>query len=392
MSLTNPIGGLLRGAARLPRLLAAGPDDPRLSAQQNAQTAAQAMRMAGLSLIGNRGHDGPSIGQALMGGQQVAQQARGGMAAGQALQQMKLTPQQRMAIAALPPEMQQQALAQLALGGGADPKVVGEGGALVDASGRELYRNPNAETTRSRLPAELVAIASIDLGIPEAEVPAALAALPPEQQDGLLAKWENFRRAGATNVTVDTGNKVAEGLAQIGLDEYRKVTEASTTAMGMLDQLSVLRAMIESGRMKTGAIQEWTMPLRRLGAALGIANADNLSHQEAFRAITNKLALLNRVNMPGQMSDKDREFLMQTVASIGNTPEGNLLLIEIGELMANRMLDIADEFDRYRAEHPNLEGWRRHLTQWGRANQLDLTDIRQKYGFAPAPWNSGGTR
>jgi len=74
------------------------------------------------------------------------------------------------------------------------------------------------------------------------------------------------------------------------------------------------------------------------------------------------------------MSDADREFLKQTVASLGKTEAGNRQLIGVLRAVATRNLAISDMAIDYAAEKGQLDaGFDRQVRDYVRANPLRKT-------------------
>lgn len=373
----EPRSGFSGALARL----FAGPQDPNLTAQQNAEADKQAMLQAGLmGLMASRSGPGmPAPGlmqilaQGAMAGQQAGQQARQGMSIHAAVEDpsLPLSEHQRAVLRSLPPSMAAQALTQMMSAGGGKPQVVAPGSALVTPGGREVYRNPKA-AGGEELPSDLEAILW-SMGMDPSK-------MTPEQRSEALDRYEEFRRDTASQVNVDTGDREARGVTDIALKNYEEMVNQSIEAENRLNSLAVMEAMLDEG-MDTSRLAELTQPMRSLAASFGIADAEALGQQELFRAISNRIALEMKGNMTGQMSDRDIIFLQNQAPRMGNTVQGNRMMIEVLKRFARRKIEVADEMDRYFEDNGSLMGWRRHLRSWLEENPLSFSDLRR-----PAPW------
>jgi hypothetical protein len=81
---------------------------------------------------------------------------------------------------------------------------------------------------------------------------------------------------------------------------------------------------------------------------------------DAARALGNQLTLQMRntgegAGMPGQMSDKDREFLAQMVPNLSMTPGGRKILIKVFKKMRDLMQEKYTRALAYRADHEYLD-------------------------------------
>lgn len=338
--------------------------------------------MAGLQMLmasrSGPGQAAPGLMQILAGGaltgQQTGQAARGQMQMGQAMQNpaMGLSERQRAILAALPPEQQQAILAQLATAGGGEPKVVGDGAALVGPDGNLLYENAPADggmKMSTNMPAILASM-GIPPGTPMDQI-------PPDVWAAALEEEAKLRRAGATSVTNNVG-ATEKAFDQAINTQFQNVSADMTTAEDMMDRLDMMDQLIDSG-MDTGALENLTMPLRGIGASLGLADADNLGRQQVFQGLANRIALMLRgTSMPGPMSDKDIQFLVNQAPALANTVEGNKLLIELLRRTSQKQIDMAVEMSEYLSSGKDSRGWFAHRARWMRDNRIDLSDLVQR--------------
>lgn len=184
-----------------------GGNDPILTPEQNQKAQAEAMVRAGLAMLGMSG-SGAGWGQVLASGAMTGQEVGAGLRQQtylstqeerlrQALQNprilAKLTPEQQDLIALLPPMEAGKMLMELAFAKPAAPLVVAKDSAVIGADGQEIYRNQGAPEGPS-LPVDLEAILWATGADPSQ--------LTPEQRTAALSRYEELKRAGATNVNV----------------------------------------------------------------------------------------------------------------------------------------------------------------------------------------------
>lgn len=155
-----------------------------------------------------------------------------------------------------------------------------------------------------------------------------------------------------------------------GFRYYDKVIDEADNAASTMPQLATMRGLLEGG-MSTGGMADITLGLRSImWPVLGL-DGDNLSDQQVFNAISSRLALMGRSEMPGQLSDNDIKFLTRMKPNLQNTRDGNMLLITILERMARRKADLAYEADMYVDEHGEADrGLRRHLIKYANDNDM----------------------
>lgn len=348
-----------------------GQNNPGLSPEQNAHAAKQARLQAGLQMImaSRGGMTAPGTLQLLAGGaltgQQAGQGARQQMAMGQAMQNpaLGLSPRQQAMLAALPPEAQQQVLAQLATQAPPGLHNVPDGAAVLGPDGRPIFMNPKD-------PAELGADARFAmqrLGIAD------LATATPEQLAALDAYLKGMNEARAPKI--DLGTREDQKVSDVAMAQYSKAVEDMQAMDDMLGRLDMMDQLLAAG-LQTNQLESLTMPLRGLAAAVGLADADKLGRQQVFQGLANRIALLMRgSSMPGPMSDKDIQFLVNQAPKLANTVEGNRLLIETLRRVAEAQRAYTLELDRYLDENGSSRGWLPHMTKWKRENRIDISDL-----------------
>jgi hypothetical protein len=372
------VGGAIGG-------LLTGPDDPNLSPEQNAAARKEALIHAGLAGLISSGPSAspPGLGQIFAqmalsgrGAGASARQNTQGMMQQQAMKQAlqdpnlvgRLTPQQLAVIQSLPPEEALKVLQEVAFAPTPEPKVVGEGGALVGADGTPLYERPKDPT----LPTELNALLW-GAGVDPSQ-------LTPEQKQQLVDRYTELARARGTTVNVNTGDQTAKGVVDIALDDYRSVVERAGSANELLATSAELQRLLDEG-VRTGTTTDLTLPLRRIASEFGIANAERLGPEEAFRALANNLAIGQSSRLRGPISEKELRFITQTVPQLGTTPDGNKMILEITRRLAARDIALAQLANQYIAQNGTLDHrWFQFKQEWIQ-NQDMFEDLS-----APAPW------
>lgn len=144
-------------------------------------------------------------------------------------------------------------------------------------------------------------------------------------------------------------------------------------AYGTISQLNDLKTALDQSPQGFGA--PTVQKLKKIGASLGI-DTGNLGPADLAASISNQLALqlrnpANGAGMPGAMSDSDRQFLTSMVPGLGNTPQGNKLIIEASLRLEQRKVAIAQAANDYVKQNGQLDdGFYQQLQQWSNANPL----------------------
>lgn len=152
----------------------------------------------------------------------------------------------------------------------------------------------------------------------------------------------------------------------------QKAGQDALTKISRLDRFAQLSSGVETGRA-TPAMTEIQAWADSMGLKI---NTKGLNQKQAMDALTNEMALQARnpaggAGMPGAMSDKDREFLVNMMPGLSRTPGGNKLLIETMKKLAQRDVEVAQLARDYRNRRGKLdEGFYNELRQFSEANPL----------------------
>ena len=197
-------------------------------------------------------------------------------------------------------------------------------------------------------------------------------------QEGVLPvgggpKWDPNGR-----ISVNVGAEEAEYDKTLGrktAESFVQIQDIGKTAAGKLRRLADLENLLESAR--TGRTANITTGLAQWAeAATGLKLDPSLPAREALRAISNQFALEMRntadgAGMPGHLSDKDREFLVQSIPSLLLTPEGNQQLITMMRRLEQRNQEAAKMARAYQQKRGRFDyGFYDELAQWAETNPL----------------------
>jgi hypothetical protein len=182
-------------------------------------------------------------------------------------------------------------------------------------------------------------------------------------------------------VNVDNRQENAFG-KEVGTElgkQYSTLMNADFSAPATIakyDRLGGLLAQSGSGKFK-GATTDIKAAAKGLGidlTAMGIK--DDVDSAQAARALSNQLALELRnpaggAGMPGAMSDKDREFLLQATPGLENDPNAVGKMIEYRKKLAQREQEVAKMARAYRKKTGKFdEGFYDELQSWSNKNPL----------------------
>lgn len=148
-----------------------------------------------------------------------------------------------------------------------------------------------------------------------------------------------------------------------GADQSQKLVNNLNAFAEVLDGVS------------TGSLSNIQVDFSRLGSSLGLEIPADMDKLQAGRAIANQLALLVRnpdsgLGMPGQVSDRDVNFLKESMPRIVNTPGGNKMIIEVLKRVSARAVERAQKATEFEQSHEGRfkqvdfeKEWAKHVNE-----------------------------
>jgi hypothetical protein len=172
-------------------------------------------------------------------------------------------------------------------------------------------------------------------------------------------------------------------------------SEQFSQSAALRNKTSAMQALLKG--MKTGKFAEVTKTAKGyLQALFPGRKIEGLAELEVFNALSNQLALLVRnpksdMGLPGSTSNRDLDFLIQSVPNLQTSPGGNELLLELYEISHQLKVDVLNEQNRLMQESGgippvNLE---QRLDEFVESNFRLPEGLKERIeGFEPA--SAGG--
>lgn len=190
-----------------------------------------------------------------------------------------------------------------------------------------------------------------------------------------------------TQVSIDQRGSTAweTESAKLFAKRYDDIQTQAASATDMIGMYDLAEDALASG-IYTGIGGEQVQSLRRMGAALGIDNAESVAAGELVTSLQNRMALIMRspdagMGMPGAVSDKDIVFLKQAQIGLDRSPDGNKRMIEAFRRLEQRKIEIARIADQYISQNGRLDaGFFEAVRQYAEANPL-FGDAAQSDGW-----------
>jgi hypothetical protein len=162
------------------------------------------------------------------------------------------------------------------------------------------------------------------------------------------------KRAGSSAAEPAYDAKMGGTLAE----QFIKLQEAGGTASEAKGDLLIMKEMIKSPDVYMGTGGDQVQLVKKAAATLFGADFKGVPEAEVIQRTASKIALGMKDNLPGPMSDSDREFLLSLPPGLATTKEGSRRLVEIGLAQKEWKIKLAEASNQYVREHGRLDqGW-----------------------------------
>lgn len=221
------------------------------------------------------------------------------------------------------------------------PQVVAQGSSLVGDDGNALYTNQAQ---------------------PDLPTGMRMGANGPEWIPGYIDGQTTLKAAGRPTTSVTVGaeqpvnfssQKFSEEMGKSFAQRAQTISSSAQGARVKMNRLKALSNALDNPNVYTGTGGNAVQELRRLGIAMGLdIDRDAVADADVINALGNQLALSMRSTadgegMPGQLSDRDIQFLTSSVPNLSKTREGNRKLIEYSLKLEQRKIDV----DKWKREY-----------------------------------------
>ena len=152
----------------------------------------------------------------------------------------------------------------------------------------------------------------------------------------LLDYQKELKRAGRSTTTVNVGesNKFNENfdkkLGESLANEFIETQKLGSKANVDLGDLQTAEAALDDPNLYTGTGGNAIQGLKKTAQTLFGVKVEGVASGEVLQRVADKSALAMKDQLPGPMSDADREFLQSLPANLITSPEGNRRIIKLG--------------------------------------------------------------
>lgn len=229
-------------------------------------------------------------------------------------------------------------------------------GQMQNQMGQQAATQQWAQQNYPGLPTDL-AKAQFEAGLQQPKDPTsyrewALAGKPGTYEDYLNSKHQPL-------VQMSPGEtKFNQKMGELNAGYYDQYAQSAKKSRSDLNRYKQIAALV--GDAETGQFGDVLLAAQKAAKMMGFDIGENIPGREAAQIVSRRFALELRntaegAGMPGQMSDKDREFLNSMAGGLGTTKEGRLLLIEAASRVAKRKSEIASMAREYMRNHKTFD-------------------------------------
>jgi hypothetical protein len=175
--------------------------------------------------------------------------------------------------------------------------------------------------------------------------------------------------------------KLGAGLAE----EYLTIQRNASDALTNKARYARARQLINQAKGKTGALGETKLAAKRLGKAFGLDVGD-VGPLEALKGMSVDLTMDVVQKTKGAVSNKEMELFAQTAPGLSNTYEGNLLLLD----MYDRLADLKQQEAKLARKYQNRKGrfdsgYYEELAKFHEENKLFTPEIESRVKAVSTP-------
>jgi len=167
-------------------------------------------------------------------------------------------------------------------------------------------------------------------------------------------EWKKSSKAPLVNVgkgESEYDKTRGEALA----NEYGTILEDARKARSRIGQLRQIDSLLSDPAVYTGTGAQAINAIKRAGQTLFGMDLEGVDKADAARRVTNEMALSFKSDLPGPMSDSDRQFLTEIPPNIGDTAQGRKLLVELMTAKERRKIELAKMAREYRQRNGRLD-------------------------------------
>lgn len=194
----------------------------------------------------------------------------------------------------------------------------------------------------------------------------------PEDQLFNVSTTGKISKVGAGDTIIGGSEKAWEkGIGELGVKTLTKIQDDAASAVDMIGQSRVLKALMNDPDFKSGALTEPVIAFKKVIEALG-GDPANVGSQEAFQAVTAQLILDKMGGSLGVgFSEGDRKFVERMAPALSTSELGNQLILKMNTAVAERKIEINNFANQYIEQNGMIDQrFNSALMKWAKANPM----------------------
>lgn len=200
---------------------------------------------------------------------------------------------------------------------------------------------------------------------------------------------QELRKAGSTNVNVNSGEKTYDQTVGKAQGEYFVATQqGARDARDQITTMKRMQSLIDDPNFYSGWNGGRATAFKKLAVSLGIKDAEAAAPNELFEKLS-KQAVLDKAggSFGTGFSNGDRDYIDATTANPNNTPEGNRQILDAAIKIAQRKIEVAKMARDYaKANSGRLDGGFDDLvSDFAEKNPLFPQTAKPQQQATPAP-------
>jgi hypothetical protein len=177
------------------------------------------------------------------------------------------------------------------------------------------------------------------------------------QQQGFKGTFMDYltslKKAGAqvTNIDLKQEGAYDKEIGGLLAKEFVESQKASSGANEALGDLAVMKSMLANPNVYLGTGGNQVQAVKKAAQTLFGVDVKGVPEGEIIQRSAAKIALGLKDNLPGPMSNADREFLMSLPANLAASPEGARRVVELGMAQKQWQIERAAAVRDYAAKN-----------------------------------------
>lgn len=193
-----------------------------------------------------------------------------------------------------------------------------------------------------------------------------------------FSEWQKQTKAPLVQFTGEKEYDKTRGKSLA--EDFGTLQTQASSAANRIGQLRQVDELLSDPNVYTGTGGEAINALKRTAQTLLGQDIKGVDSADAARRISTEMALSLKENLPGPMSNADREFLQSIPPNIGDTAQGRKLLVELMVAKEERKVELAQLARQYARQKGGRldDGWYRVLAQYNAQNPVFTPEMMQR--------------